>query len=315
MKPDIVKEASTTLNIYKNEQSIIAKPFIKWAGGKGQLIEEISKRLPIGLGFSINKYAEPFVGGGAVLFYLLSNYNFKEVYISDINLDLINTYKIIRDNPYELISLLKTLKEQYTNTNSQKNFYYDVRNKYNTLKINNDLNTNIEKAGLFIFLNKTCFNGLYRVNRKGKFNVPRGSYKNPAICDEDNLINVSILLKNVIIEWKDYKASKGFIDENTLVYFDPPYRPLNQTSNFNTYTQDGFSDKDQIELANFVQEISKKDAKIILSNSDPKNISNNDNFFDDLYSDFKITRISATRMINSKGSARGKINELLITNF
>ena len=170
-------------------------------------------------------------------------------------------------------------------------------------------------AALFIFLNKTCFNGLYRVNKKGLYNVPAGKYKNPRICDADNLNAVAKALQPVDIICGDYKESLDFIDKNTFVYFDPPYRPLTNTANFTSYTENEFDDAAQKELAEYVQIISQKGASIVLSNSDPKNSNPNDNFFDKLYSNQFIRRISANRMINSNSSGRGKISELLISNY
>ena len=295
---------------------IECKPFIKWVGGKGQLLPEINKLYPIELGKNINKYAEIFLGGGAVLFDILSKYKLDEVYISDKNLELINTYKSIRDNVDILIKSLKEMEEQYIplNNEDRKIYYYEKREEYNSLKINSEMN-NIEKAILFIFLNKTCFNGLYRVNKKGKFNVPMGAYKKPKICDEENLKNVSMALKKVKIVYADYRESEEFIDNKTFVYIDPPYRPLNITSSFTSYTENDFSDKEQIELAEYINVLNKKGAKIVISNSDPKNNDIDDNFFDKLYKNYNINRVKATRMLNSNASLRGAINELLITNY
>ena len=295
---------------------IECKPFIKWVGGKGQLLSEINKLYPVELGKNINKYAEIFVGGGAVLFDILSKYKLDEVYISDKNLELINTYKSIRDDVGILIKLLKEMEEQYTSLNNEnrKLYYYEKRREYNNLKINIEEN-NIEKAVLFIFLNKTCFNGLYRVNKKGEFNVPIGTYKKPKICDEENLKNVSMALKKVKIVYADYRESEEFIDNKTFVYIDPPYRPLNITSSFTSYTENDFSDKEQIELAEYINVLNKKGAKIVISNSDPKNNDIDDNFFDKLYKNYNINRVKATRMLNSNASLRGAINELLITNY
>ena len=295
---------------------IECKPFIKWVGGKGQLLPEINKLYPIELGKTINKYAEIFIGGGAVLFDILSKYKLDEVYISDKNLELINTYKSIRDNVDILIKSLKEMEEQYIplNNEDRKIYYYEKREEYNSLKINSEVN-NIEKAILFIFLNKTCFNGLYRVNKKGKFNVPMGAYKKPKICDEENLKNVSLTLRNVKIVYADYKESEKFIDDKTFVYIDPPYRPLNITSSFTSYTENDFNDKEQIELAEYINVLNKKGAKIVISNSDPKNNDIDDNFFDKLYKNYNINRVKATRMLNSNASLRGAINELLITNY
>ena len=295
---------------------IECKPFIKWVGGKGQLLPEINKLYPIELGKNINKYAEIFLGGGAVLFDILSKYKLDEVYISDKNLELINTYKSIRDNVDILIKSLKEMEEDYVplNNEDRKIYYYEKREEYNSLKINSEVN-NIEKAILFIFLNKTCFNGLYRVNKKGKFNVPMGAYKKPKICDEENLKNVSLTLRNVKIVYADYRKSEKFIDDKTFVYIDPPYRPLNITSSFTSYTENDFNDKEQIELAEYINVLNKKGAKIVISNSDPKNNDIDDNFFDKLYKNYNINRVKATRMLNSNASLRGAINELLITNY
>ena len=295
---------------------IECKPFIKWVGGKGQLLPEINKLYPIELGKNINKYAEIFLGGGAVLFDILSKYKLDEVYISDKNLELINTYKSIRDNIDILIKSLKEMEEEYISLDDEnrKIYYYEKRQKYNKLKINIEEN-NIEKASLFIFLNKTCFNGLYRVNKKGKFNVPMGAYKKPKICDEENLKNVSLTLRNVKIVYADYRKSEKFIDGKTFVYIDPPYRPLNITSSFTSYTENDFNDKEKIELAEYINVLNKKGAKIVISNSDPKNNDIDDNFFDKLYDNYNINRVKATRMLNSNASLRGAINELLITNY
>lgn len=301
---------------YEKENSMIAKPFVKWAGGKGQLLSDIRKTYPKELGKQITKYAEPFVGGGAVLFDILNAYpNIKEVYISDINAELINCYKMIHDDIEQLIKRLSSLKDEYMDNKNQKEYYMSKRKEFNALKVNGDKKENLEKAALFIFLNKTCFNGLYRVNRKGEFNVPMGAYKNPAICDEVNLRTVSKKLEQVNIVCGDYKLSESFIDERTFVYFDPPYRPLTDTASFTSYTEGGFCDDKQAELARYVQTLTDKGAKVVISNSDPKNTNEHDDFFDELYSAFHISRIAATRMINSNASARGKISELLIANY
>ena len=291
------------------------KPFLKWAGGKGQLLHEIQKYYPFNNG--ITKYAEPFVGGGAVLFDILAKYDLREIYISDINAELINTYTIVRDNVDDLIEMLYTLQNGFItlDTENRKNYYAEKRDRFNSLKVNDDINENIEKATLMIFLNKTCFNGLFRVNKKGFFNVPMGSYKNPLICDEENLRKVSQKLQNVKIVCGDYRESVNFIDENTFIYFDPPYRPITNTASFTAYTENLFNDKEQIELANFVDAMDKKGAKIVISNSDPKNTNAEDNFFDEIYAKHNINRIEANRMINSNGASRGKIKELLISNF
>ena len=293
------------------------KPFVKWAGGKGQLLRDIRGKYPEELGDIIIKYSEPFVGGGAILFDILSNFDLKQVYISDVNEELINTYIVIRDDVEKLISLLFIMQSEYisANTENRKKYYYVKRERFNFLKVNLDKSLNIEKAALFIFLNKTCFNGLYRVNRKGFFNVPMGAYKNPRICDDDNLRNISLALLNVKIVCGDYKESERFIDEKTFVYIDPPYRPITETASFTAYTEKVFDDKAQIELAEYVTLLDKKGAMVIVSNSDPKNTNIEDEFFDELYNGHKISRVQATRMINSNGTSRGKISELLIVNY
>lgn len=310
----IEDKVTSKIEILKKDEKVQVKPFVKWAGGKGQLLNEIRRRYPEGLGGSINKYVEPFIGGGAVLFDVLSNYDIKEVYISDVNFELINCYKTIKDDCANLIELLGVMKTEYMSNLDQKDYYYQKRERFNLLKLEQNVEDELEKAALFIFLNKTCFNGLYRVNKKGGFNVPMGAYKNPNICDKENLTNISKALKNVTIHCASYEKSIDFIDENAFVYFDPPYRPLTESSSFTAYTEFEFNDVEQSKLADFIEIVTDRNAKIILSNSDPKNIDSDDNFFDDLYSSFNIDRVQATRMINSKSDARGKINELIITN-
>jgi len=293
------------------------KPFIKWAGGKGQLLREIQKTYPAGLGKTITKYAEPFVGGGAVLFDILSTYDLDELYISDINRELIYTYSIIKNEVNLLIETLKKMQEEYLpfETEERKMYYYLKRERFNILKKENKESSILEIAALFIFLNKTCFNGLYRVNRNGGFNVPMGAYKKPLICDETNLKNISEKLQRVTIVCGDYRESTSFIDSKTFVYFDPPYRPITDTSNFTAYTENLFDDKAQIELAEFVALMDAKGASVVVSNSDPKNSNTEDDFFDCLYQGRKISRVKATRMINCNSEARGEISELLICNF
>lgn len=289
-----------------------AKPFIKWVGGKSQLLDEIREKYPS----KIEKYCEPFVGGGAVLFDILNKFQPKEVLINDINKELINTYVQIKSNCYEMVAELSEIQRIYKSHTQEENkdFFYEKRSRYNEIKINGNKAENLEKAVLFIFLNKTCFNGLYRVNSKGAFNVPFNNAKNPLLCDEENLFACSKLLQNVEMTAGDYKECKNFIDDKTFVYIDPPYRPITKTSAFTSYSENGFSDKDQVELGNFLTEISNNGAEVLASNSDPKNTDENDNFFDNLYSHFEIERVSASRMINSNAKKRGEINEILISN-
>ena len=291
----------------------VVKPFIKWAGGKSQLLNDIRARYPQ----KINRYCEPFVGGGAVLLDVLANFQPNEVLINDINAELVNTYMQVQKDVDTLIERLNCMQNEFWNadTEQRKIIYSNNRNKYNNLKINGNISIDLEKAALFIFLNKTCFNGLYRVNRKGLFNVPIGSYKKPPICDSENLHIINKLLQGVEIKCGDYRSCSEFINNVTFVYIDPPYRPLTETSSFTSYSENEFGDKEQIELGKFIDEIAAKGAKVVASNSDPKNVDENDNFFDELYANFSINRVSAKRMINSKGSDRGAVNELLIYNY
>ena len=299
---------------FEKQKQISLKPFVKWVGGKSQLVEEIEKILPANSEKVLTRYCEPMVVGGALFFSMLSKYDFSEFYISDINSELINAYQVIKNDIDSLIYKLNDLQLRFVpmDDNGRKNIYYSLRDRFNSMPLSSDTAT--EKAALFIFLNKTCFNGLYRVNRKGQFNVPMGAYKNPTICDEQNLRNIHEALKNVVIVCGDYSLSKTFIDKNTFVYLDPPYRPISDTSAFTSYNSDAFDDNEQYRLARFIDTINASGAKIVLSNSDPKNVNEDDNFFDDLYKNYKINRVEATRMINSKADKRGKINELLISN-
>lgn len=295
------------------EQNIGAKPFLKWVGGKTQLLNEISRFYPD----SIEKYCEPFVGGGAVLFDVLSKYQPKEVLINDINPELTNTYSQIKENVNDLITLLSEWQTHYISLemDARKEDFYIKRNRFNELIQAKE--NSVEKAALMIYLNKTCFNGLYRVNGKGLYNVPSGMYKNPSICNSENLLAVSKVLKNVQIFTGTYLMTEPFIDKNTFVYIDPPYRPLTKTSAFTSYSKEGFDDNKQIELGNFVSRIHNKGkgAKVLLSNSDPRNANPNDNFFDDLYKGFDIQRVNASRMINSDAKGRGTITEIMVACF
>lgn len=293
------------------------KPFLKWAGGKGQLLDEIREYYPFKR-YGIKKYAEPFVGGGAVLFDIVNTQQVKEIYISDVNRDLINVYTCVRDYSEMLIRLLQSLQNEFhpLTIEDRKLYYMIKRNTFNRLFSDSDNKMErVEKAALFIFLNRTCFNGLYRVNRKGEYNVPMGAYKMPIICDAENLSEIAKRLQTVTIVSGGYEKAESFIDASTFVYFDPPYRPLTATSNFTSYTENEFDDEAQRALGEFIHRVHRKGAKFLLSNSDPKNSDENDEFFDELYRMYFIRRVKAHRMINSKGNGRGKITELLISNF
>ncbi len=261
---DAEKPADARSDRYSKSRGAV-KPFLKWAGGKGQLLHEIERYYPFD-GQTVTKYAEPFVGGGAVLFDILDRFDLEAVYISDINTQLICTYQVIRDEVNELVDILSGYQSDYLpmDAENRRLYYMDKRDQFNRLIVRCDDEYRVEQAALMIFLNRTCFNGLYRVNRHGLFNVPIGSYKKPLICDEANLRAVSDKLKGVQIVCGDYKASSDFIDSHTFVYFDPPYRPITQTSSFTAYTEDAFGDAQQKELAEFVDEMGKKGARIMI---------------------------------------------------
>ena len=293
------------------------KPFVKWAGGKGSLIPQLKRFYPFDINdIKIDKYVEPFIGGGAVLINILQKYDIKEAYAFDINLDLINCYNTIKSNVEELINELDRKEKEFIilESKEKEKYFYKIRDEYNSYQIKEN-EINVKRASEFIFLNRTCFNGLYRVNKNGKFNVPCGKYKNPTICDSNNLRNLSHLIKNVTFKYGDYKKSEEYIDSKTFVYFDPPYRPLSNTSGFTSYTKEDFNDENQKELAKYFRLLSDKNAKLMLSNSNPKNTNKDDNFFEEIYKGFYINEISAKRMINSNVKGRGEISELLITNY
>lgn len=302
----------TTIN-----KPITAKPFLKWAGGKTQLLDEIKERLPNGFSTGeITTYIESFVGGGAIFFYIAQNYpNIKKFYLCDINNDLVNCYKTVRSDVYRLIEFLKMLEGKYLSLdeNGRKDFYLKIRRQFNLRKPGDN---SPETCARLIFLNKTCFNGLYRVNSRNEFNVPFGGYKKPTICDKANLLAASAVLQKAKIFCCDFSKSVRYINKNAFVYLDPPYRPLSNTAGFTSYSKDNFSEQDQIRLAEFCKRINKIGAKFLLSNSDPKNENSEDRFFEDNYGReiFRIERVNAIRAINCIGSKRGAIKELIITN-
>jgi DNA adenine methylase len=291
------------------------KPFLKWAGGKTQLISSIESSLHPSILKEKFTYLEPFVGSGAIMFWMINNFpNLEKAVINDINSDLINTYRTIAKSPNELISVLKDLQSDFHSLQDKeeekKLYYYQNRELYNTRSTDNTT-----QAALFIFLNRTCFNGLYRVNSKNLFNVPMGSYKAPTICDEQNILSVSNALQKVEILNGDYTATLEHATDNSFFYFDPPYKPLSNTSSFNSYAKDDFNDAEQIRLRDFCAQLEALGHKWMLSNSDVKGKDVNDTFFDDIYSDFAISRVKASRRINANAEKRGELNELLITNY
>lgn len=299
----------------------MAKPFIKWVGGKTQLIPQLSKIISEICPESVTNYVEPFIGGGALFFWLKSQNKIQHAVISDINSDLILTYNIIKYSILELINKLSELQVQYlsSDTETREIMFYNIRSMYNhdkdVVDYSNYLSySSICHAAHFIFLNKTCFNGLYRQNSSGKFNVPCGKYKKPVICDTENLLNCSDLLQDVQIVCGDFESTKKFITKDTLVYLDPPYKPITKTSSFTKYHGGDFNDDDQIRLARYYEEIDQCGAKIILSNSDPSSVDSENRFFDDLYRKFDILRVNVTRTVSAAASSRKSVTELIIKN-
>lgn len=293
----------------------MAKPFLKWAGGKTQLLEQIKNNLSENILSKNFTYIEPFVGGGAVLFWMLERFpNMEKVVINDINKDLINVYKVISNNPNELIDILQIFENEYhsleNSEEQKKEYYYQKRDLFNSR--NSD---KIEQSALFIFLNRTCFNGLYRVNRKNEFNVPMGSYKKPMICDKKNILEVNKALQKVEILCGDFEKTEEYANKNTFFYLDPPYKPLSETSNFNSYSKENFDDEEQIRLKKFCDFLESKGSKWMLSNSDVRAYNPKNDFFDNLYIDFCIERVCAKRNINSNAEKRGKLTELLVFNY
>lgn len=293
-----------------------ARPFVKWAGGKKQLIPRIARYYPFDE--RVVKYAEPFVGGGAVLFDVLARCRLEAVYISDVNEELIAAYKAVRDDPEELSHALEALEKRYLplDQSARRVFYDEKKARFNELKkIRRGRRRSLEKAALFMFLNRTCFNGLYRENSRGEFNVPAGAYACPRFASRREISAASAVLQGVEIVHGDYQKAASFIDERTFAYFDPPYRPLCHTSRFNSYSRERFTDADQRRLAGFVEKMHEKGAKIIVSSSDPKNVDPADDFFDEIYAGRFIERVPANRRISRSAGGRGEVSELIISNF
>ncbi len=292
-----------------------AKPFIKWVGGKSQLIEQLEALLPADFAEREDvTYIEPFVGGGAMLFYMLQTYpNIKSAVINDINPDLTLCYQVVRDNPTELIKSLNAIQSDYyalRTEEERKMFFLQQRERFNS-KLLND----VDNTTLFFFLNRTCFNGLYRVNKSGKFNVPFGKYTSPTICDSATIYADSKLLQKVDIMTGDFEQTFAKIKGNTFFYFDPPYRPLSNTSNFNDYTKEDFNDNAQIRLKVFCDRLNENGVNFMLSNSDCLSKDGTDRFFDDLFIDYNIERVWASRNVNAIASKRGKLTEIVVNNY
>ena len=266
-------------------------PIVKWVGGKRQLMFELLKNMPK----SYNRYFEPFIGGGALFFELQPD----NAYIADMNEELINLYQVVRDNVDELVADLQK-------HDISKEYFMEIRNIDRTEEYKNW--SNIQKASRFIYLNRTCFNGMYRVNSKGEFNVPFGHYKNPRIVDEKNLINCSNLLQRTEIRHSDFSEILTKVQEGDFVYFDPPYVPLNETSSFTSYTKDGFDIDMQFKLRDVCDELDSRGVNFLLSNSDTKLVN-------ELYENYNIKKVFASRQINANADGRGKITEVLVRNY
>ena len=313
----------TGKNGIRAEIAVSAKPFLKWAGGKSQLLPQFEAHFPSQLAAGqITHYIEPFLGGGAVFLSIAQRYPFQQAYLTDINPELILVYRVVQSDPADLIAQLQQHQKVYDVANEEERarYFYAVRDQYNAqrteINFNHYTSAWVTRAARMIFLNKTCYNGLFRVNGKGEFNVPFGRYKNPMICDAANLASVSALLQRAELRVAPFTACEQWVNAQTFVYFDPPYRPISATSSFTAYSSDRFDDAAQIALAHFFAKLHREHgAKLMLSNSDPTPQNSHDNFFDRLYHGFKIHRVWASRMINSHADKRGKITELLITNY
>lgn len=284
---------------------IQVKPFLKWVGGKTKLLSEIEKSLPKNLIKKSFNYVEPFLGGGAVFFHLIQKFDIEKAYLNDLNNKLIDVYKDVRDKNTELIQKLKKLESDYYGSSDKKTFFLDKRNEFNTIK------KSTEKSALFVFLNKTGFNGMYRENSKGEFNIPFGKMKAPMICNKKLLTQINKILNDNEIVFSSKSFEKVIVDEaNTFYYLDPPYRPVSKTSSFTNYTKRSFSEKTQQILKEYCDTINSKEAFFMQSNS-----YSNDGFFQKLYKDRKINNLNVTRTISADGSKRNKVKEIIIRNY
>ena len=295
-----------------------AKPFLKWAGGKGQLLSQLDGHLPNDLQRQVFTYIEPFVGGGAMLFHMLRRFpNITHAVINDINPHLVTAYRVIKEQPNELIHRLSAMEQEYFSRlgeEPKKEYFLNAREIFNDKELDD-----LERTKYLIFLNRTCFNGLYRVNAKGKFNVPFGRYLHPTICNEDTILAVSEALNrvDVTILNGDFERTADEMHEGfNFFYFDPPYRPLNATSSFNSYSKEEFNDDEQIRLRDFCARLNEQsNVKWMLSNADCSAKNPNDTFFEDIYSNFHIHRVYASSASNANPQKRGKLTEILIKNY
>lgn len=311
--PDLFSEKTTL-------PANAARPFLKWAGGKTQLLPQLRALFPEGLkAGQLTRYVEPFLGSGAVFFDVMQRYELAEAVLCDVNGDLVLTYQTLQARADDLVAELHRLQTRYAalSAEGQTRFFYEQRDVFNQnrRRTNRDAGEALARAAQFIFLNKTCFNGLYRVNAKGDFNTPAGRYANPTICDVPNLLAVERVLQRAEIRKADFREIDPLVDGNTFVYFDPPYRPISATSSFKAYSKTDFSDREQAELARLFAQLDGRGAALMLSNSDPKNHDPADDFFDRLYAGFTLRRIPAKRMINSVAEKRGAVWEIVVVNY
>ena len=300
-----------------DNHSFPAKPFLKWAGSKRQLLPKFIDLYASDLkDGKIKNYYEPFTGSGAVFFDIAQRYRIDNAFLYDVNEDLVLTYQVIQSQVYKLVDTLNRHEKKYLalNKTERVGYFYEQRMLFNQERFNNNSHSHTDKsinrAAQFIFLNRTCFNGLFRVNSKGEFNTPAGDYANPSICDEDNLLAVSQLLSKATIKKADFTQVLKDVKPPAFIYFDPPYRPLTVTANFTAYSKSAFTDQQQLQLADMYRKLDKMKIAMMLSNSDAAN-----GFFDDLYRGFHIKRIPARRLINADASKRGTVNEIVITNY
>lgn len=299
-----------------------ARPFLKWAGGKGQLLSQIDSHLPaeIRLG-KIKRYVEPFTGSGALFFHIAQTYPIEEFILADLNSDLILTYQVVQKDVEALIGTLEGYARDYLalDESGRERFYYRIRDRFNRERFELDYGRYsqgwIRRAAEVIFLNKTGYNGLFRTNSKGEFNVPIGRYKSPRILDAQNLRAASRLLEKARFQFGDFESIEAWVDPQTLVYFDPPYRPISSTAHFRSYSMARFDDPQQLRLAEFYRRLDSRGVRLMLSNSDPQSIDPEDDFFEQAYAGFRILRVYARRNINSVSSRRGSVSELLILNY
>lgn len=322
-KQVVIKNGVSPGNKVPSGAKEVTRPFLKWAGGKRQLLNQLKPLFPEALvSGDISRYCEPFIGGGAVFLEVVANYNIREAFLYDNNLDLVIAYNVIRDSVDDLILELIKLEKKYLKLSAKKRqmMFYEIRESFNDERKNvyKKKATNEKKcarSAKLIFLNKTCFNGLYRVNKAGDFNVPLGRHTNPSILDKENLLNISKTLSIATIECKDFSHVMSMADGNTFVYCDPPYRPLNETSNFTAYSKNAFNDEEQLRLASVCKKACESGALVMISNSDPANTNSHDTFLNEAYKEFYFHKVSALRAINSKGAGRGSVSELVITSY